>query len=234
MDHDFSEIFARYEALRAQTDSAFLRVSEAHPDCVACKSGCADCCHALFDLSFIEALYINSKFNSELDESSKGKILERADQADRKIALIKKEAYQAVKKGREADEVLSRVAWERVRCPLLGDDDRCALYEHRPITCRLYGIPTSIGGKAHTCGMSGFAEGTPYPTANLDAVHGRLLELSTEIVKTLPTKYIGLTDMLVPLSMALLTIYNDEYLGIRKPAPENGEPQKAGDTGKGD
>lgn len=234
MDHDFSEIFARYEALRAQTDSAFGRVSEAHSDCVSCKPGCADCCHALFDLSFVEALYINSKFNGELDEGRKAKILERADQADRRIALIKKEAYQAVKKGRDTDEVLSRVAWERVRCPLLEDDDRCALYEYRPITCRLYGIPTSIGGKAHTCGRSGFVEGTPYPTANLDAVHGRLLGLSAEIVAGLPTRFTGLSDLLVPLSMALLTIYNDEYLGIKKPGPENGEPQKAGETGKGD
>ncbi len=216
MDYDFSDIFARYEAVAAQADAAFQKVAEAHPGCVTCKPGCAECCHALFDLSFVEALYINQRFHADLSREDREKILERADRADRRIHQVKREAYQAVQKGREAEEILSRVAWERVRCPLLNDDDRCALYGARPVSCRLDGIPTAIEGKAHTCGKSGFQEGTSYPTANLDAVNKKLHDLSVEMAARLPTRFSGLAEMLVPLSMALLTVYNDEYLGVRK------------------
>ena len=37
----------------------------------------------------------------------------------------------------------------KCRCPLLGDDDRCLLYQARPITCRLYGVPTAIAGQGY-------------------------------------------------------------------------------------
>ena len=168
MELDHSKIFKEYEKVVEGVDKAFKTVEEAHSDCVKCKPGCSDCCYALFDLSLVEALYINHYFNQRFDGKEKEQLLQKADRADRKIHMIKKEAYQATKKGRQTDEILSRVAWERVRCPLLDDDEKCVLYDKRPITCRLYGIPTAIGGKGHTCGESGFEEGKPYPTVNLD------------------------------------------------------------------
>ncbi|SHJ56993.1 Putative zinc-or iron-chelating domain-containing protein [Desulfatibacillum alkenivorans DSM 16219] len=220
MELDHSKIFEEYEKVVEGVDKAFKTVEEAHSDCVKCKPGCSDCCYALFDLSLVEALYINHHFNKRFEGKEKDRLLERADRADRKIHMIKKEAYQATKKGRQTDEILSRVAWERVRCPLLDDDEKCILYDKRPITCRLYGIPTAIGGKGHTCGESGFEEGKPYPTVNLDSLNAMLYQLSQKIVASIPTKYVGMADMLVPLSMALLTEYNKEYLGIKEEKEE--------------
>jgi len=106
------------------------------------------------------------------------------------------------------------MAEERVRCPLLNDDDMCDLYEYRPITCRLYGIPISIGGASHTCGLSAFAEGKQYPTVNLEKIQNKLYEISVELVKEIKSRHVKLADVIVPLSMALLTIYDEEYLGI--------------------
>ncbi|MBI9073901.1 MAG: YkgJ family cysteine cluster protein [Desulfatibacillum sp.] len=216
MELDLSKIFTEYEKVVEGVDKAFKTVAEAHSDCVKCKPGCSDCCYALFDLSLVEALYINHHFNRLFEGPEKERLLEKADRADRKIHVIKKEAYQATQKGRQTDEVLSKIAWERVRCPLLDDDDKCIMYEQRPITCRLYGIPTAIGGKGHTCGESGFEEGKPYPTVNLDSLNNMLAQLSQKIVASIPTKYVAMADMLVPLSMALLTVYNKEYLGIKE------------------
>ena len=54
-------VFTAYEALVAEADAVFSRVNELHPDCVTCKPGCSDCCHATFDLSLVEAMYLNAK-----------------------------------------------------------------------------------------------------------------------------------------------------------------------------
>ncbi len=102
----------------------------------------------------------------------------------------------------------------------MNKEDTCDLYDFRPTTCRLYGLPTAIGGVSHTCGRSGFYEGKIYPTINMDVIHRKLFELSEEIARAIRTRYPKLHEMLVPLSMALLTDYNEEYLGVPAIAPE--------------
>jgi hypothetical protein len=57
-------------------------------------------------------------------------------------------------------------------------------------------------------------KGKSYPTVNLDAIHQALFNISSEIVKHIRFEIFGLSEMVVPLSMALLTIYDEEYLGI--------------------
>ena len=117
---------------------------------------------------------------------------------------------------------------ERVRCPLLNDDNQCDLYDVRPITCRLYGIPTEIGGKAHTCGLSAFEEGKPYPTVKLDEIHKRLYEISFALAHDIKSRFPNLAEMLVPLSMALLTDYSKEYLGVREEDESGSNEQEGG------
>ena len=116
--------------------------------------------------------------------------------------------------GKNENEILMGLANERVRCPLLNEQEMCDLYEYRPITCRLYGIPTAIGGVGHTCGMSGFVRGRPYPTVNLDMIQTNLYKISDELVRKIKFKYVKMADLLVPVSMAILTVYDEEYLGI--------------------
>ena len=113
------------------------------------------------------------------------------------------------------EEILTELAAERVRCPLLNDQNLCDLYGFRPITCRLYGIPTQIGGKGRTCTLSGFKAGEKYPTVNIDILQNKLFQLSGRLAKAIKSKYGGLGEILVPLSMALLTEYDETYLGVK-------------------
>jgi len=214
MGIDFTPFFKKYEELSAMADGVFERVKKGYPECVKCETHCSDCCHAVFDLSLIEALYINHHFKKKFEGKEKDGLIERANRADRDVYKIKKKAYKDLEAGKNEGEILTEMAKERVRCSLLNDEDECDLYEYRPITCRLYGIPTSIGSEVHTCGMSGFVAGQKYPTVKLEIIQGKLYEISAELVKAIRSKYIKLADMLVPLSMALLTDYNEEYLGI--------------------
>lgn len=212
---ELADIFSKYEVLVKQIDGVFKDVKNKYPDCVKCKLECADCCHALFDLSLIEALYINRNFIDRVLDQRKAEILEEANSVDRKIYQLKRKAYKSLESGEKTEEqVLFEMAAERIRCPLLNDEDKCDLYDHRPITCRLYGIPTSIAGRGHTCGISGFKEGNAYPTVNLDVIHAKLHELSQEVVVALKSKHVKMGDVLMPLSMALLTVFDETYLGL--------------------
>ena len=229
MDIDFTPFFKQYEEVLAMADKVFERVKSEHPECVKCKTKCSDCCNALFDLYLIEALYINDNFNKKFKGSERERLIEKSNIADRTIYKLKRKAYKDLESGKDENEILSKMAEERVRCPLLNDDDMCDLYEYRPITCRLYGIPISIGGASHTCGLSAFAEGKQYPTVNLEKIQNKLYEISVELVREIKSKHIKLADVIVPLSMALLTIYDDEYLGIGDINRDNTKNEQEGD-----
>lgn len=216
MSIDLTHFFKKYETLSETANLVFARVKKENPDCVKCRNGCADCCYALFDLTLIEALYMNNQFNKKFQGKEKAELLERTNKTDRETYRIKKKAYNELKTGKQEEQILMEIAQKRVRCPLLNNQEMCDLYAHRPITCKLYGIPTSINGIGHTCGISGFVEGKQYPTVNLDTIQKKLYGISAELVKAIQSKYFKMADMLVPLSMAILTDYDDDYLGIVK------------------
>ena len=222
MPPDFSPFFAKYEQLLADVDRVFETVKERHPDCVTCTTGCSDCCHALFDLPLIEALYLNHHFHGVLPEEAKERILAKADQADRAAYKLKFQAHKRHRSGEDTQVILEDMARKRVRCPLLNTQDRCDLYAFRPVTCRLYGIPQEVNSMARTCALSNFAPGTAYPTVHVDKIHQKLAELSMELVASLNTKYVQMADILVPPSMALLTVYDDEYLGLQQSGCSSG------------
>ncbi|MFH1915463.1 MAG: YkgJ family cysteine cluster protein [Pseudomonadota bacterium] len=224
---DFSEYFKRYEAIVAEVEGVFDKFETEMGDLVKCGKGCSDCCHALFDITLAEALFINHKFNELFSGLERSTVLNRADQADRQIHKLKRKVYKASQEGRPASEILLEVSRARVRCPLLSDDNLCVMYEHRPITCRLYGVPTSIAGEAHTCNLSGFKGGEKYPTVNMDIVLDRLITIGRDLQKGIGSRYKDLGEMLVPLSMALVTEYDEDYLGVRAPAKDTGSAKPA-------
>lgn len=216
MKADFSPLFESYRQLAKQADALFARVASQFPDCVKCHPGCNDCCHALFDLSLVEAMHINQAFASTFGHGPvRSRMLENASRIDRDLTRIKREMFQAEKAGAASSEILAQAAALRMPCPLLNDEGRCALYDDRPITCRLYGVPLDIGGKSHVCGISSFEKGKDYPAVQMAKIQGRLEALSREIARAAGSRY-EFSDVYVPLSMALLTKYDDAYFGIGK------------------
>jgi len=215
---ELEEIFQEYEKLAASADALFEQVKSRFPEEVACSSGCSSCCHAPFDLSLVEAMAINRAFNREFGFGiRRSAVLEAASSADRTLTRLKRHYYRQAKEGMPDSDILTEAAKERVRCPLLGLDDTCLLYSHRPITCRLYGVPTVINGKSHVCGTCRFVKGRPYPTVALDRIQDRLADMSRRIGVILGSRFRELHRVYVPVSMALLTKYDDAYLGVGAP-----------------
>lgn len=119
---------------------------------VKCGKGCTDCCHAVFDVSFIEAAFM-ARTIAELKPDQQQQIQQNAQKAAEKwLNLMKKKEDPAN---------------SRIRCPLLTSEGVCACYMARPINCRTYGVPTVINGHGHVCGLSGFDKGSSYPTIDL-------------------------------------------------------------------
>jgi Fe-S-cluster containining protein len=216
IDADFSDIFARYEAIAAEVDAVFERVKAACPEEVRCEVACADCCHAPFDVTLVEAMYLNKLFNERFSKGDeRHRMVEAANRSDREQYRLKHKAWKAHKAGIPDEKIVEDFARERIRCALLSSDDRCAMYDVRPVTCRLYGAPLNIGGQMRVCGKSGFAPGGKYPAVNIVKLQERLLALSREICERVGAKHDYLAEMLVPVSMGMLTRYDEVFFGLK-------------------
>jgi Fe-S-cluster containining protein len=229
MDMDMTPFFRKYEAIVKKVDDIFAIMKEKYRDEIRCAPGCSDCCHALFDLTLIEAAYVSHHFRQKFSGGKRETLLEKANKTDRQTYKIKKAAFKAKQQGKDEEEIIADVAKERVRCALLNDENLCELYEFRPLACRVDGIPASVAGKGRTCTLSEFKSGQSYPTLNRDILHNQLLALSLELVKSIQTKFTQMGDILVPLSMALITEYNETYFGMSDPVESSPEERDQGE-----
>ena len=212
---DLSKHYAQYEALVQMVDGVFNKVKNDYPKEVFCREKCSDCCYAIFDLTLVEALYLNHCFTKQFSGMEKEEIIQKAGKIDRALTKMKREAFKEAKKGENELEIIARMSKERVRCPLLGENDLCMMYDQRPITCRVYGIPTSTAGKSHICGRTNFKQGQAYPTLNMDKVYTQLQLLSAQLIKDINSEKIRMHELLIPVSMALITNFSEEYLGVK-------------------
>ncbi len=67
---------------------------------------------------------------------------------------------------------------------------------------------------------------------NIDKIQQKLYELSAELVRDMKTEHVQMAEIIVPLSMALITEYTEQYLGIAKPdSAGDSENKGAGNDG---
>ncbi len=206
---NLTPIFERYERLAAGADQAFERMQREHGDQVRCKPHCTDCCYALFGLFMVEALYLRRHFE-DLDRKQRRVALRLGDKAEQELKRL-----EAAGGGHDATSEMDTLslARQRIRCPLLNDHQECILYAYRPITCRVYGIPTLIQGQARVCGKSGFKKGGTYPAFDLDRVYKELFSLSSEILQGTGRKDLHRASLLLSVSKALRTSVEDLISG---------------------
>lgn len=173
------KLFERYYSLLREVDKIFSWMQKTYPDEVLCAEGCADCCHASFDVTFIEASSLRMALQQIATDDP---VLNNIRlQAGKTKEEIEQKLSTLVDQGDDQQKILDSIATWRVRCPLLTAENRCAVYDARPITCRVYGLPTEIRGKGHVCGFTGFDPGKTYPTIKLDTIVSLLDSLSEQL-----------------------------------------------------
>lgn len=172
----FSDIFKEYRLLVAEADKRFSEMLENYGEQVKCGVRCSDCCSSVFGLFLVESVYLNYEFG-RLDRKRRREILQRGEKADRELREIERKLAGYG----QPEAQVAAMGRERIRCPLLGSEEKCLLYEARPLTCRVYGIPTVINGKIRACWKAGFAGGD-YPAFDLDGAYRELYRLSQRIL----------------------------------------------------
>jgi Fe-S-cluster containining protein len=133
-------------------------------------------------------------------------VIVRADEADRDLKKIEEKLHAYDDDPQMKSYALSK---ERLRCPLLDMNEECTLYPFRPITCRVYGIPTAIQGTARVCGRAAFKKGESYPTFDLDGAYRALYQLSKELLAKAGRDNMAQASLLLSVSKAIRTPLKD-------------------------
>lgn len=195
------QLLRSYELLADRADRAFAAMARERGESLKCRQGCSDCCHAVFGLFLIEAAYIQNHFHGLDAEVQKASLL-RCNEMERGLRRLEKKMQLHQEDPQMQNFIM---AGERIRCPLLNEEQDCVLYTHRPITCRAYGIPTTIHGKARVCGKSGFQAGESYRAFDLDGVYRSLYGLSLELLRDSGKEDPEKASLLISLSKVITT-----------------------------
>lgn len=210
----YDDLFKEYEQLAEKADQAFLEVQEKFGGCVKCGEKCSDCCSSVFGLFLIESVYLGHHFG-KLDRHVRREALAGGDRADRDLREMEKRlsAYD-----HDPPAKARAMAGERVRCPLLGREEKCVLYRRRPITCRVYGIPTVMGGRVHACWKAGFEKGGQYPAFDLDGAYRELYGLSVRLLERFGAGDVDRASLLLSVSGSIKAPV-EELINL-KPQPQ--------------
>jgi Fe-S-cluster containining protein len=136
------EILEKYGELLRKVDDWFAGCAGKHPSSITCRNGCSECCRALFDITLLDAFYLKSGFD-RLDPVIKDAILVKARERLDDLQVLWPdfaEPYILNYRPEEEWEILMPED-DETPCPLLGKDGTCPVYDFRPMTCRLHGLP---------------------------------------------------------------------------------------------
>ena len=139
---DYDEILQRYALLLSEVDRWFTRCLSLFPTEISCARGCSDCCRGLFDITLLDAVFLRKGFERLPDPLRKG-ITERAKCRLEGLRAIWPELAPPYLLNHRPEEEWDALMpdEDETRCVLLGDDGLCLIYDHRPMTCRLHGLP---------------------------------------------------------------------------------------------
>jgi len=130
----------KYLSLLRDVDAWYRAVKAAHPSEVPCGRGCRDCCLGLFDVSIADRELLRAGL-AKADEATRRDIASRAGEILAKLRAsfpTLGDTLEGLDDG-TVDAVCDALG--PVECPVLGPAGECRLYEHRPLTCRLAGVP---------------------------------------------------------------------------------------------
>ena len=176
-------------------DAWFSRCMERYPEKIACKSGCSACCRSLFDITLLDAYHLKLGFD-RLPAGTREMVLVKCRE---RLILMREQwpefEHPYVLNHRPEEE------WEPLMpeedetpCVLLGEDGRCLVYDHRPMTCRLHGIPMidSDGEVMHDdwCTMN-FVDEDPLELPGLAAPFDAIIRQEVALVRDFTGALLG-------------------------------------------
>lgn len=119
---------------------------------LACKPGCCQCCVGVFEISQLDAVRLREGL-TELERASPGRAQAVRNRAEESRRRLKDGLPGNVRTGvLTKDEEAFAEFGNSEPCPVLDPvTGMCDLYEHRPMTCRIFGPPVRSEGGLGVC-----------------------------------------------------------------------------------
>lgn len=138
-----SAVIRRYLSLLQEVDDWFAKCSLVAGEQILCSRGCSACCRGLFDITLLDAAVIQQGFNL-LPEHKQQAVIQKSMERLADMQQIWPDFSQPwLINGYPKEQWnLAMPEEDETPCPYLADDRTCLIYQHRPMTCRLHGIPT--------------------------------------------------------------------------------------------
>lgn len=204
-------LLAEYSRLLSEVDDWFSRSQELHHEDIVCAKGCSECCRGLFDITILDAAFLKQGFE-KLPEDVRTKVSLRAQEQLKRIQSIWPEFTHPfalnIRPEEEREELMT--SDNETPCLLLGDDGRCLLYDFRPMTCRLHGLPlVDVSGEVmeNDWCTKNFTGDDPLIKEHLRGPFYRLLgeeaDLGKYFTKELLGKVVGELDTFIPTALLI-------------------------------
>ncbi len=198
---DLSIYFSEYEALVQDTEAG-LAESEGRS---VCGRDTSECCMEYFELTLMEAIYVNNKLNKVLRLDQRREVINRAVNISKTVRKLRN--------GLTGEELSSAFVKAHLVCPL-NEGKKCILFDYRPIRCRTYGAPTEA--------------------VNQSLIDSVLENLSKEIFFALSGVFLAGKKVTFPMADVISGRFVQEYFHLLAsiPKPEErvksvGQPQKS-------
>jgi len=208
MNSALEPIVEKYGQLLQGVDHWFTRSATAAGHAVQCGKGCSLCCRGLFDITLLDAYFLRQgidRLTPSLREFVHARIASQLQTLRLIWPGVSPPYIINVLPEEEQDRLMPED--DETSCPLLGDDGLCLVYEYRPMTCRLHGIPlVDVSGESFQddwCSRN-FTDENPLGRRDLRWEFRELFEtelaLFQDFTGVLLNQKINELDTLIPLS----------------------------------
>ncbi|MFN7964872.1 MAG: YkgJ family cysteine cluster protein [Acidobacteriota bacterium] len=152
--HRSQRFLPAYRQLIGEADRWFAEALAVHrSDGVHCDRGCSLCCLGLFDVSAADSLLIAEGYR-HADQARRKELRDSARaclDALGRIAPDWQDPWSVDALGEDRfDEICEAVS--SAPCAALAQDGSCRIYDHRPLICRLHGLPMYDPAESRDCG----------------------------------------------------------------------------------
>jgi hypothetical protein len=150
------------DAVRDIAQQAFAGYAPQSPEPLACRAGCSFCCSLMIEATAPEVLVLAARVDA-MPPAQREATRARIRAADDRTRGL---------------DITQRVA-ARIPCPLL-ENDRCSVYDVRPLSCR---AAVSLDAAACKSSFEGTPTPVPTPRVFLDALGASVRGLATSLAR---------------------------------------------------
>jgi len=184
-----------YRELLQQIDRWFARSMASYPEQIACRSGCSSCCRSLFDITMLDAYVLRLGFD-RLPAQTRELVLEKCRA---RLDLMRQQwpGFQhpfVLNSLPEEDWEMLMPDDDETPCVLLDQNGRCLVYENRPMTCRLHGLPLvdTTGEVLHDewCTLN-FTDSDPLELEGLRGPFDEIIRAEVALIRSFTDKLLG-------------------------------------------